>query len=144
MLRTKFQVKWPFSSGEVKNRFSRWRPQTQRKIMLLSHTLTMRGSDVASFGWIPPSGLGDSMTDRWMNTGMDAQKNVTLAHPYHEGKWCSKFGWLIDWLCWGLTTRQPLFVCVEVLRPSQPMGSCRARSVYLTTRLLGRLSPLRG
>ena len=30
------------------------------------------------------------------------------------------------------------FVCVEVLRPSQPMGSCRAWSVYLTTRLLGR------
>ena len=25
-----------------------------------------------------------------------------------------------------------------------PMGSCRARSVYLTTRLLGRLSPLSG
>ena len=37
-----------------------------------------------------------------------------------------------------------LFVCVEVLRPSQPNGSCRARSVYLTTRLLGRLSPLSG
>ena len=37
-----------------------------------------------------------------------------------------------------------LFVCAEVLRPSQPMGSCRARSVYLTTRLLGRLSPLSG
>ena len=36
-----------------------------------------------------------------------------------------------------------MFVCVEVLRPSQqPMGSCRAWSVYLTTRLLGRLSPL--
>ena len=35
-----------------------------------------------------------------------------------------------------------MFVCVEVLRSSQPMGSCRARSVYLTTRLLGRLSPL--
>ena len=32
------------------------------------------------------------------------------------------------------------FVCVEVLRP----GSCRARSVYLTTFLLGRLSPLSG
>ena len=26
--------------------------------------------------------------------------------------------------------------------PVNPMGSCRARSVYLTTRLLGRLSPL--
>ena len=34
--------------------------------------------------------------------------------------------------------------CVEVLRPSQPIRSCRARSVYLTTRLLGRLSPLSG
>ena len=36
---------------------------------------------------------------------------------------------------------------VFVLRfygPVSPMGSCRARSVYLTTRLLGRLSPLSG
>ena len=36
-------------------------------------------------------------------------------------------------------------VCLFVLRfygPVNPMGSCRARSVYLTTRLLGRLSPL--
>ena len=36
---------------------------------------------------------------------------------------------------------------VFVLRfygPVNPMGSCRARSVYLTTRLLGRLSPLSG
>ena len=31
---------------------------------------------------------------------------------------------------------------VEVLRPSQLNGSCRARSVYLITRLLGRISPL--
>ena len=28
--------------------------------------------------------------------------------------------------------------------PANPMGSCRARSVYITTRLLGRLSPLSG
>ena len=28
--------------------------------------------------------------------------------------------------------------------PVNPMGSCRARSVYLTTRLLGRLCPLSG
>ena len=28
--------------------------------------------------------------------------------------------------------------------PVNPMRSCRARSVYLTTRLLGRLSPLSG
>ena len=39
------------------------------------------------------------------------------------------------------------FVCLFVLRfygPVNPMGTCRARSVYLTTRLLGRLSPLSG
>ena len=28
--------------------------------------------------------------------------------------------------------------------PVNPVGSCRARSVYLTTRLLGRLSPPSG
>ena len=28
--------------------------------------------------------------------------------------------------------------------PVNPVGSCRARSVYLTTCLLGRLSPLSG
>ena len=39
------------------------------------------------------------------------------------------------------------FACLFVLRfygPVNPMGSCRARSVYLATRLLGRLSPLSG
>ena len=36
------------------------------------------------------------------------------------------------------------FVCVEVLWPSQPNGLCRAWSVYLTTLLLGRLSPPSG
>ena len=37
--------------------------------------------------------------------------------------------------------------CLFVLRfygPVNPMGSCRAQSVYLTTRLLGRLSPVSG
>ena len=33
---------------------------------------------------------------------------------------------------------------VEVLRPVNPFGSCRVRSVYLTTRLLGRLCRLSG
>ena len=37
-----------------------------------------------------------------------------------------------------------MFFCVVVYGPVNPMGSCRARSVYLTTRLLGRLSPLSG
>ena len=40
-----------------------------------------------------------------------------------------------------------VFGDVFVLRfygPVNPKGSCRARSVYLTTRLLGKLSPLSG
>ena len=40
-----------------------------------------------------------------------------------------------------------LMICLFVLRfygPVNPMGSCRVRSVYLTTRLLGRLSPVSG
>ena len=40
-----------------------------------------------------------------------------------------------------------ILVCLFVLRfygPVNPVGSCQARSVDLTTRLLGRLSPLRG
>ena len=38
-------------------------------------------------------------------------------------------------------------ICLFVLRfygQVNPMGPCRARSVYLTTRLLGRFSPLSG
>ena len=41
----------------------------------------------------------------------------------------------------------PECFCLFVLRfygPVNPVGSCRARSVYLTTCLLGRLSPLSG
>ena len=37
-----------------------------------------------------------------------------------------------------------LFVLKFYGGPVNPMGSCRARSVYLNTRLLGRLSPLSG
>ena len=36
------------------------------------------------------------------------------------------------------------FVVLRFYGPVNPVGSCRARSVYLTTRLLGRLSPLSG
>ena len=42
-----------------------------------------------------------------------------------------------------ILTGQLLFV-LRFYGPVNPMGSCRARSVYLTTRLLGRLSPLSG
>ena len=46
-----------------------------------------------------------------------------------------------------LKNNTDIYVCLFVLRfygPVNPMGSCQARSVYLTTCLLGRLSPLSG
>ena len=43
----------------------------------------------------------------------------------------------------GLVWYSFLFV-LRFYGPVNPMGSCRARSVYLTTRLMGRLSPLSG
>ena len=46
-----------------------------------------------------------------------------------------------------LATQTYLFVCLLMLRfqgPVNPMGSCCVLSVYLTTLLLGRLSPLSG
>ena len=47
----------------------------------------------------------------------------------------------------GTSNEYPQHMCLFVLRfygSVNPMGSCRAQSVYLTTRLLGRLSPLSG
>ena len=46
-----------------------------------------------------------------------------------------------------LTRELKRWICLFVLRfygPVNPMGSCQAQSVYLTTCLLGRLSPLSG
>ena len=43
----------------------------------------------------------------------------------------------------GTTPVTVLFV-LRFYGPVNPVGSCRARSVYLTTRLLGRFSPLSG
>ena len=60
----------------------------------------------------------------------------------------SRLQWLKDILCvakWLMPTN--IMVYLFVLRfygLVNPMGSCRVRSVYLTTRLLGRLSPLSG
>ena len=50
------------------------------------------GKSCSRDGQIPSSGLGgDSLMDRW--NLMDRWKNnVALAHPFHVGKSCSKFG----------------------------------------------------
>ena len=73
------------------------RGQMHRKIMLLLHTFTMRGSDVASLTEFYPVvyeeiewHTNERMTDAWTDRCME--NNVALAHPYQEAKWCSKFG----------------------------------------------------
>ena len=71
--------------------------RTQWKIMLLSHYLTMRGSDVAGLDEFQPVVKEITWpTDGRMTDGRtDARKNnVALAPPLHEGKWCSKFVWI--------------------------------------------------
>ena len=55
---------------------------THGKVMLLLHTLTMRGNDVAGLVEFQSSGLGgDGKTDRWTDG-----HNIAHAHSYHEGK----------------------------------------------------------
>ena len=43
-----------------------------------------------------------------------------------------------------ITRMRTLLFVLKFYGPVNPMVSCRARSVYLTTRLLGRISPLSG
>ena len=57
---------------------------THGQIMLLSHTPTMRGSDVARLVEFRSGLGGDSVADRWRVDGRI--KNVALVHPYQEGK----------------------------------------------------------
>ena len=85
----------------------------------------------------------------------DSSPNRTICIGFIQGKafYVSKE------ICYCVLVLDPIFadqakfllelsvVCLFVLRfygPVNPMGSCGARSVYLTTRLLGRLSPLSG
>ena len=62
-------------------------------------------------------------------------------HDLHDGTAVIGMIWL------PMTIADDHCYCLFALRfygPVNQMGSCRARSVYLTTRLLGRLSPLSG
>ena len=62
----------------------------------------------------------------------------------HHGGWVYEVS-LVSWCSRNRAKHTDLtFVCLRFFGPVNPMGSCQARSVYLTTRLLGRLSPLSG
>ena len=65
--------------------------------------------------------------------------HVTIKLVFWHDGWCFDISQMTGHKC--------LVLFVFVLRfygLVNPMGSCRARSVYLTTSLLGRLSPLSG
>ena len=61
-----------------------------------------------------------------------------------------KFSWrnkkIIDTISdiWSNDQVPMILFVLRFYGPVNPMGSCRVRSVYLTTPLLGRLSPLNG
>ena len=67
------------------------------------------------------------------------------SNEYAQYMFCEKKKTKMQIFLFNLKLWLKVFVCLFVLRfygPVNPLGSCRARSVYLTTRLLGRLSPL--
>ena len=80
MLPTKSQGNWPLGSGEVKNRFSRWPPWQPS---LISH-------------W-------NNFSYFWSTSHPDAAYQVSSQLAF----WFRRRS---DSLCWGLTTRQPLWV----------------------------------
>ena len=54
------------------------------------------------------------------------------------------FSWEITFVCFCLHYCTSVLLVLRFYGPVNPMGSSRARSIYLTTRLLDRLSPLSG
>ena len=88
-----------------------------------------------------------------------ADKSISLICRYNQAAFCKEnhsreffknyfasFERLLYSLSY-VTSKKRVAVILFVLMfycPVNPMGSCRARSVYLTTSLLGRLSPVSG
>ena len=102
-------------------------------------------NDVVSFEQLGPENCLDPSGIQTHDIPFKSRVRQPLGHPNQEP--------VVDFKCiykqYQIMISHPLsfgFVQV-VLRfygPVNPMGSCRARSVYLTTRLLGRLSPPSG
>ena len=106
---------------------------------------------IADLGFRAPSTL-DIATQKVLSCAKKFNcqfKNTTMSRKHiYKNKWINGVTW-IDWstfICLQKHSKCSA-VCLFVMRfygPVNPMGSCRAWSVYLTTCLLGRLSPLSG
>ena len=83
------------------------------------------------------------LPDSWPNAALAlAILALTSIINVHNSRQCASKVCELVYHLQSLTLHS-LFV-LRFYGPVNPMGSCRARSVYLTTRLLGRLSPLSG
>ena len=89
--------------------------------------------------------------DRWTNRWMDGQKDEQMESCMPKSptlKQVQQKGLLLSQKRWNQKSKSIYAhlhtIVLFVLRfygPVNPVGSCRAQSVYLTTHLLGRLSP---
>ena len=104
--------------------------------------------------FLSPNRSAERLTSLWLHSLVEIhvpfpstwQIHVSNVHKPHFINRKMGFTWGKHYFPY-FAQKQRLLVCLFVLRfygPVNPMGSCRARSVYLTTRLLGRLSPLSG
>ena len=118
MLPSKFGVNWPFGSGEK-------RKIDFKDVGHSAHLGFPIGTILATFDLQVTPMLPSKFGVNWpFGSGEEAKNRFSSPIP-----------------------QIMIFVCLFVLRfygPVNPMGSCRARSVYLTTRSLGRLSLLSG
>ena len=100
------------------------------------------------WGWMLIYSIGDSRSTKFVQM-MVIGWSLIFLQPDHICAPIYLFGenvekifsqYVLKTKSWNL---QSLFV-LRFYGPGNPMESCRARSVYLTTGLLGRLSPLSG
>ena len=130
-----------------------WRWRRRRRFMLGTSTLDtlklwnkkMNWSDRKSHNWSldNDNGLSQHTTKPYnIRLVQPAKTQISLRNPTV---------WFESSLTHVPSTVSRLYkegwFCLFVLRfygPVNPMGSCQVRSVYLTKRLLGRLSPLSG
>ena len=109
------------------------------KIMICGKGLNLLQSSGEFPSAVCRTGVG---SNRFFCNGCKHKKCSGLKHltkyPEYRCTWCQGTAHPLD----GRPQRD-LFV-LRFYGPVNPMVSCQARSVYLTTRLLGRLSPLSG
>ena len=115
MVPSKFGVNWPFGSGEeAKNRFSRWRPSWISDRNDFSYFWSTSHPDASyQVSSQLAQGYRRSRLLKQLLTPHDGRRTTdnghwltTIAHHEHFVlRWAN-----IDWLCWGLTTCQPLRV----------------------------------